>query len=53
MRNKMKRWAVMVLSGSMLLQTGGCAEISTVVTGIATSITAGGVIYLVARIFET
>jgi hypothetical protein len=45
-----RKWAVMLTSGATLLQVTGCAEVSVVITAVATSVTAGGVIYLISRI---
>jgi hypothetical protein len=47
-----KQLALSLLSGSILLQTASCVEFSTGLTAIATSVTAGGVIYLVYRIVQ-
>jgi hypothetical protein len=45
-----KKWAVAVASGSVLLQTPGCAETAAVITSLSSLVTAGGVWYIVGRI---
>ena len=53
MRNgQWKKLALAVLSGSILFQTTGCAEASLALTAIATSVTAGGVIYLIRKVID-
>lgn len=44
------RWVLGLISGGMVLQT--MTSCTDVVTATATSITAGGVIYIVSRILE-
>ncbi len=39
-------------SGAVLLQTTACTEFATSVTAIATTVSAGGVIYIVSRILD-
>lgn len=46
------KWAAVIACGATLLQVPTCTDAATVVTGIATSITAGGVIYIITRIME-
>jgi hypothetical protein len=46
------KWAAVIASGAMLLQAASCAETASVVTGIATTVTAGGVIYIITRIMD-
>jgi hypothetical protein len=53
MRNwQWKRMALAVLSGTILFQTPGCAEASLGITAIATTVTAGGVIYLIRKVLD-
>lgn len=47
-----KRWAAVVLSGSMLFQVPGCLETAAVITSFSSVLTAGGVLYLVGRIIN-
>ncbi len=51
MRN-FKRLALAVLSGSVLFQIPGCTETAIGITAAATSVTAGGVIYLIRKIMD-
>jgi hypothetical protein len=48
--HKWKRTLLLLTSGAMLLQAPGCAETAVVVTSIATTVSAAGVVYIVARI---
>lgn len=47
-----KKYLLALCSGSMMLQMPGCTEVFSVITGVATSVTAGGVIYLITRVLE-
>jgi hypothetical protein len=47
-----KRLALAVMSGAVLFQVPGCTETAAVVTGIASSVTAGAVLYLVRRVID-
>ncbi len=44
--------AAVLACGAMLLQVPACTDAATVITSIATSITAGGVIYIITRIMD-
>lgn len=46
---KWKKVSLMILSGSVLLQVPTCFE---AVTALSSAVTAGGVMYLVARVLE-
>jgi hypothetical protein len=53
MRNgQWKRLALALLSGTILFQTPGCTEAALAITTIATSVTAGGVIYLIVKVLD-
>ncbi len=53
MRNgQWKKYLLPLLSGGLLCQVPGCAEAAAGITALATSITAGGVIYLVWRVID-
>lgn len=45
-----KRWALAALSGTILFQIPGCTDAAIGLTAIATSVTAGGVIWLIRKI---
>jgi hypothetical protein len=47
-----RKWALSLAGCAVLFQAGGCAGIAPVVTAWATAISAGGVLYLVARVIE-
>jgi hypothetical protein len=47
-----QKWAAVLACGAALLQVPSCTDAATVVTGIASTITAGGVIYIIARIMD-
>jgi len=47
-----KKWALACASGAVLLQVPGCTEAAVIVTGWASAITAGGVLFLVRKIME-
>ncbi len=52
MRNgRYRRLALALLSGSILLQAPGCTETALGITSVATSITAGGLLYLIQKIY--
>lgn len=40
------------MSNGLLLQTTGCVELGVGITTLATTVTAGGVIYLITRVLE-
>lgn len=46
---KFTRWVFGLVGGGILLQTASCTD---QVTAIATSVTAGGVLYIIRRIIE-
>lgn len=52
----MKKWTwkklALCMNGGILLQTAGCVELGLGVTSVATTVTAGGLIYLITRILE-
>ncbi len=50
MRNY-RRLALCVLSGSVLFQLPGCTEAALGITALASTATAGGVFYLLSKIF--
>ncbi len=53
MRNlNWKRVMLAVASGAVLLQAPGCTETALYVSTLASSITAGGVLYLVTRVMD-
>ena len=47
-----QKWAAVLACGAALLQVPSCTDAATVVTSIASTVTAGGVIYIIARIME-
>lgn len=47
-----KKWLLATFSGSVLLQTTGCAESAIVVTALASVVSATGVVYLVRKVIE-
>jgi hypothetical protein len=47
-----KKWALACASGAVLLQVPGCTEAAVIVTGWASAITAGGVLFLIRKIME-
>ncbi len=51
-KHRVKKLAVMLLSGSMLLQVPACAETAVVLTSVFTGLTTTGVFYIVSRIFN-
>ncbi len=48
---RLKRLALAMLSGTILLQAPGCVETALGVTSVASALTAGGVLYLVQKIY--
>ena len=53
MRNgRIKRLALAVFSGAILLQAPGCVETAVGLTTVASLVTAGGVIYLIRKVLE-
>jgi|GEM_PF-2229943 len=52
MRKALKRLALFSLSGAILLQSPGCVETALGISTLAQVVTAGGVMYLVARVLE-
>ncbi len=44
------RLSAMLVSGAVLFQTSSCVELSSGVTAVATTVTAGGVLYIVRKI---
>lgn len=47
-----KKWGVLLLSGSVLLQTSGCLETAALITSTSSLATAGGVFYLIFRVLQ-
>jgi len=53
MRSKIwKKLALATFGGAMLLQVPGCTETAINVTALMSTITAGGVMYLVGRVLD-
>ena len=53
MRNgRIKRFALAVFSGAILLQVPGCAETALGLTTLGTLVTAGGVLYLIRKVVD-
>lgn len=51
-----RRWvAVMtaLVGGATMLQTTACSNTAEVVTAVATTVSAGGVLFIIRRIIET
>jgi hypothetical protein len=46
----LRKWAALLASGAVVLQTTSCGTNAAVVTSVATTLTAGGVLYLVYRV---
>jgi hypothetical protein len=46
------KWAAIVACGGMMLQITTCTDAATVITSLATTVTAGGVIYIITRIMD-
>ncbi len=46
------RWAVTIASGAFLMQTSACVELSTSVTAVATTVGAGGILFIVREILS-
>lgn len=44
------RLSAALVSGAVLLQTSACADLSNGVTAVASTVTAGGVLYIVRQI---
>ncbi len=51
-KNALLKWAALLAGGAMLLQVPSCAETATIIGSYAQVVTAGGVIYLIARVLE-
>lgn len=47
-----KKWLLSMSSGATLFQTAGCIETSAGLITLFSGLTAGGVLYLVARIIR-
>lgn len=47
-----QRLLVALATGAVVFQTSSCVEVSTGVTAAATTVTAGGVLYIVFRILN-
>ncbi|MEP0845289.1 MAG: hypothetical protein HRF50_00550 [Phycisphaerae bacterium] len=47
---RLSKWVAAIASGAVLLQTTACTEVASAITAIATTVSAGGVIYIVSRI---
>lgn len=45
-----RRWAALLASGAVVFQVTSCGTNAAVVTSVATSLTAGGVLYLVYQV---
>ena len=53
MRNgRIKRLALAVFSGAILLQAPGCVETAIGLSTLGTLVTAGGVIYLIRKVLD-
>ncbi len=48
----LRRLLAAVACGGMLLQTPGCTDLALAVGSLSSAITAGGVLYLVARVAD-
>jgi hypothetical protein len=46
----LRRWAALLASGAIVFQANSCGTNAAVVTSVATSLTAGGVLYLVYQV---
>lgn len=51
-RKLLKSLLLVSVSGAVMFQAGSCADVATGVTAVATTVTAGGVIYLIFRVLE-
>jgi hypothetical protein len=47
-----RRWAAMLAAGAVVFQTTSCGTNAAVVTSVATTVTAGGVLYLVYQVIN-
>ncbi len=47
-----KKWIVGLVAGATLLQTPTCVDTANVVTSVATTTTAVGVLYLVRQVID-
>jgi hypothetical protein len=47
-----QKWVLSLASSGMLFQITGCTETAINLTALATTVTAGGVIYLIVRIID-
>ncbi len=52
MRKNWKKLALAMLSGAVMFQAPACAEAALAVTTLSSVVTAGGVMYLVWRVFD-
>ena len=48
----LRRWAALLATGAVVLQTNSCGTNAAVVTSVATTVTAGGVLYLVYQVIN-
>lgn len=51
-KTNLRKYAFAILSGAMLFQAPGCVEAAIYTTSLASVVTAGGVVYLVWRVFD-
>ena len=51
-RNFIRSLLLAAAAGGVMFQASSCTDISTGITAVATTVTAGGVIYLVVRVLE-
>lgn len=47
-----KRLSLALLTGSVLLQAPACGDFAAAIVTISSAVTAGGVVYLVARVMS-
>jgi len=53
LKRSWQKWAALLgCGGAVLLQAPGCTEAATVITSLASVVTASGVIYIITRIME-
>ena len=50
--HRMKKWLLTLSAGAIMLQAPTCAETATIVTGWASTITAGSALYLAWEILR-
>ncbi|QOJ15388.1 MAG: hypothetical protein HRU75_12415 [Planctomycetia bacterium] len=52
MRRNLLKTLSLAAAGAIVFQTTSCIDVTSGVTAIATTVTAGGVIYLITRVLE-